>query len=208
MGVLCLDMERIRTPTEFNLFRYNVVETVDVRFDETNGSQREHLPNVLDEVPSSESIKLMGTGEIIPSEAHPEEELIISAPDQPEDNAQTEDNSPNDDNDQQEQNLCPVHPRVANEVQIEKIIDSINAPGPLTRSRATQLANFCGHFSFVSISEPKKVVEAFMEPEWIQDMQHELLQFKLNDVWELVKRPNPWKHNIKNRTACIHHASR
>ena len=71
----------------FNLFHYKVVETVDVRFDETNGSQREHLPNVLDEVPSSESIKLMGTGEIIPSKAQPEEELIISAPDQPEENA-------------------------------------------------------------------------------------------------------------------------
>ena len=77
---------------------------------------------------------------------------------------------PKDDNDQHEQGLHPVHPRVANEVQIEKIIDSINAPGTLTRSRATQLANFCGHFSFVSISEPKKVAEAFMELEWIQDM--------------------------------------
>ena len=50
----------------FNLFHYKVVEIVDVQFDETNGSQREQLPNVLDEVPSSESIKLMGTGEIIP----------------------------------------------------------------------------------------------------------------------------------------------
>ena len=135
---------------------------------------------MLDEVPSSESIKLMGTGEIIPSEAQVEEELIISAPNQPEDNAhpednaQPEDNPPNDDNDQQGQNIRPVHPRVANEVQIEKIIDSINALGPLTRSRATQLANFCGHFAFVSISEPKKVDEAFMEPEWIQAMQEEL----------------------------------
>ena len=27
-------------------------------------------------------------------------------------------------------------------------------------------------------------------------MQDELLQFKLNDVWELVKRPDPRKHNI------------
>ena len=148
----------------FNLFLYKIVETVDVRFDETNGSQRELLPSTLDEAPPSESIKLMGTGEIMPSEAQPEEELIISAPNQPEDNAQTEDNTSNDDNDQHEQGLHLVHPRVANEVQIEKIIDSINAPGPLTRSRATQLANFCGHFSFVSISEPKKVAEAFMEP--------------------------------------------
>ena len=64
----------------FNLFHYKVVETMDVRFDETNGSQREHLPNVIDEVPPSESIKLMGTGEIIPSEDQVEEELIISAP--------------------------------------------------------------------------------------------------------------------------------
>src|SRR4051812_48616834 len=27
-------------------------------------------------------------------------------------------------------------------------------------------------------------------------MQDELLQFKLNDVWELVKRPNPRVHNV------------
>ena len=58
----------------------------------------------------------MGTGEIIPSEAHPEEELIISAPDQHEDNAQPEDISPNNNIDPQEQSLRPVHPRVANEV--------------------------------------------------------------------------------------------
>src|SRR3954467_7673323 len=138
----------------------------------------------------------MGTREIVPSEAQPQEELIISAPNQPEDNAQPEDNPPNDDNDQQEQSLRLVHPRVVNEVQIEKILDSINALGPLTRSRATQLANFCGHFAFVSISEPKKVDEAFMEPEWIQAMQEELQQFKLNNVWELVKRLDPRKHNI------------
>ena len=114
----------------FNLFHYKVVETVDVRFDETNGSQREHLPNMLDEAPSSESIKLMGTGEIIPSEAQRKEQLIISAPNQPKDNDQPEDNPSNNDNDQQEQNLRPVHPRVANEVQIERIINSINAPSP------------------------------------------------------------------------------
>ena len=54
---------------------------------------------MLDEAPSSETIKLMGTGEIIPSEAQPEEELIISAPDQPKDNARPGDNPSNDDND-------------------------------------------------------------------------------------------------------------
>ena len=35
-----------------------------------------------------------------------------------------------------------------------------------------------------------------MEPEWIQAMQEELQQFELNNVWELVKRPDPHKHNI------------
>ena len=76
------------------------------------------------------------------------------------------------------------------------MLDSINAPGPLTLSWATQLANFCGHFAFVSISEPTKVDEAFKESEWIQTMQEELHQFELNNVWELVKRPGPRKHNI------------
>ena len=38
----------------FNLFHYQVVETVDVRFDETNGSQREHMPNLLAELPLNE----------------------------------------------------------------------------------------------------------------------------------------------------------
>ena len=107
-----------------------MVETVDVRFDETNGSQREHLPNVLDETTPSESIKLTGIGEIIPTEEQAEEEIIISAPNQHEDNAQPKANAEDEENDQQGQNLHPVHPRVANEVQIEKIIDSINAPGP------------------------------------------------------------------------------
>ena len=111
MKDLCLAMERIHTPSYkvFNLFHYKVVETMDVRFDETNGSQKEHLPNVLDEATPSESIKLMGTGEIIPSEAQAEEEIIISAPNQPEDTAQPEVNADDEDNDQQEQSLHLVH---------------------------------------------------------------------------------------------------
>ena len=81
-------------------------------------------------------------------------------------------------------------------MQVEKIIDDIEAPGPLTRSKASHLSNFCGHYAFVSITEPTKVDEAFLEPEWIQAMQEELHQFELNNVWELVKRPDPRKHNI------------
>ena len=52
----------------------------------------------------------MGTGEIIPSEAQAEEEIIISAPNQHDDTAQPEANAEDEDNDQQVQNLRPVHP--------------------------------------------------------------------------------------------------
>lgn len=97
---------------------------------------------------------------------------------------------------QLKQNPQAAHPRIENEVVLDKILDDINAPGTLTRSKASHLVNFCGHFSFVSITKPSKVIEAFMEPEWIQAMQDELLQLKINDVWELMKRPDPRKHNI------------
>ena len=70
-----------------------------MRFDETNGSQRENLPNVLDEASPSESIKLMGTGQIIPTEEQVEEEIVVPAPTTREDNAHPEGNPSNDDND-------------------------------------------------------------------------------------------------------------
>ena len=35
-----------------------------------------------------------------------------------------------------------------------------------------------------------------MESEWIQAMQDELHQFELNNVWEIVKRPDLHKHNV------------
>ena len=83
-------MEKIRTPTWiYNSYHNKVVETVDVRFDETNGSQREQLPPVLDELPPEESIKLMGTGEIMPNEEPGADEIVIPAPIQREDNAPT-----------------------------------------------------------------------------------------------------------------------
>src|SRR3954471_21019547 len=47
------------------------METVDVRFDETNGSQKEHLPHDLDEPPLDEVIRSMDIGEIRPVEANP-----------------------------------------------------------------------------------------------------------------------------------------
>ncbi|GJX03465.1 retrovirus-related pol polyprotein from transposon TNT 1-94 [Tanacetum coccineum] len=38
--------------------------------------------------------------------------------------------------------------------------------------------------------EPKKFVQALKDPSWIEAMQEELLQFKLQEVWTLVELPN------------------
>src|SRR4051812_2894221 len=47
------------------------METVNVRFDETNGSQKEHLPHDLDEPPLDEVIRSMAIGEIRPIRDNP-----------------------------------------------------------------------------------------------------------------------------------------
>ncbi|GJY11554.1 putative ribonuclease H-like domain-containing protein [Tanacetum coccineum] len=43
---------------------------------------------------------------------------------------------------------------------------------------------------FLSQKEPKKVIHALKDPSWIEAMQEELLQFKLQEVWTLVDLPN------------------
>ncbi|GKE98380.1 uncharacterized mitochondrial protein-like protein, partial [Tanacetum coccineum] len=37
--------------------------------------------------------------------------------------------------------------------------------------------------------EPKKVIQALKDPSWIEAMQEELLQFKIQQVWTLVNLP-------------------
>src|SRR3954467_10693065 len=101
MKVLCLVTERTRTPTESSImFFTRVVETVDVRFDETNGSQREHLPSVLDEPAPEDSIKHKATEDVIPTEESAEEfipEHEERRADAPEENAEEIDGEENDD---------------------------------------------------------------------------------------------------------------
>ncbi|GJW71908.1 putative ribonuclease H-like domain-containing protein [Tanacetum coccineum] len=43
---------------------------------------------------------------------------------------------------------------------------------------------------FLSQEEPEKVIHALKDPSWIEAMQDELLQFKLQKVWTLVDLPN------------------
>ncbi|GKF29269.1 putative ribonuclease H-like domain-containing protein, partial [Tanacetum coccineum] len=48
----------------------------------------------------------------------------------------------------------------------------------------------CLFACFLSQKEPKKVIHALKDPSWIEAMQEELLQFKLQEVWTLVELPN------------------
>ncbi|GJS50558.1 putative ribonuclease H-like domain-containing protein [Tanacetum coccineum] len=48
----------------------------------------------------------------------------------------------------------------------------------------------CLFACFLSQVEPKKVIQVLQDPSWIEAMQDELLQFKLQKVWTLVDLPN------------------
>ncbi|GJR53018.1 putative ribonuclease H-like domain-containing protein [Tanacetum coccineum] len=77
----------------------------------------------------------------------------------------------------------PVSPilttRVHKDHPLEQIIGDIHS-APQTR-RMTK--NVTEHV------EPKKVIQALTDPSWIEAMQDELLQFKLQKVWTLVDLP-------------------
>ncbi|GJZ02097.1 hypothetical protein Tco_0520058 [Tanacetum coccineum] len=54
----------------------------------------------------------------------------------------------------------------------------------------------CLFACFLSQEEPKKISKALQDDSWVQAMQEELLQFKLQQVWVLVDLP----HGMKNRS--------
>ncbi|GJX12756.1 putative ribonuclease H-like domain-containing protein [Tanacetum coccineum] len=51
----------------------------------------------------------------------------------------------------------------------------------------------CLFACFLSQEEPKKIYEALQDDSWVQAMQEELLQFKLQQVWVLVDLPHGMK---------------
>ncbi|GJT50918.1 putative ribonuclease H-like domain-containing protein [Tanacetum coccineum] len=106
--------------------------------------------------------------------------------------------------------FMPVSPisttRIHKDHPVEQIIGDLNS-APQTR-RMTKNLEEHGLFSlvqqrtnhkdfqnclfacFLSQEEPKKVIHALKDPSWIEAMQEELLQFKLQGVWTLVDLPN------------------
>ncbi|GJX85429.1 putative ribonuclease H-like domain-containing protein [Tanacetum coccineum] len=57
------------------------------------------------------------------------------------------------------------------------------------RTNHTDFQN-CLFGCFLSQEEPKKVIHTLKGPSWIEAIQEELLQFKLQEVWTLVDLPN------------------
>ncbi|GJZ44477.1 hypothetical protein Tco_0591732, partial [Tanacetum coccineum] len=106
--------------------------------------------------------------------------------------------------------FMPVGPipttRIHKDHSVEQIIEDLHS-APQTR-RMTKNLEEHGLFSsvqqrinhkefqnclfacFLSQEKPKKVIHALMDPCWIEAMQDELLQFKLQKVWTLVDLPN------------------
>nr|GEU60687.1 retrovirus-related Pol polyprotein from transposon TNT 1-94 [Tanacetum cinerariifolium] len=52
------------------------------------------------------------------------------------------------------------------------------------------LIKYCLVSCFLSQEEPKKIVNALKDPSWVEAMQQELLQFKIQNVWVLVDYPS------------------
>jgi hypothetical protein len=67
-----------------------------------------------------------------------------------------------------------------------------NILGSLRKGVTTcsHLVNFYQYYSFVSSLEPLKVEQALGYLDWVVAMQEELNNFKRNQVWSLVERPN------------------
>nr|GFC55675.1 retrovirus-related Pol polyprotein from transposon TNT 1-94 [Tanacetum cinerariifolium] len=60
----------------------------------------------------------------------------------------------------------------------------------LTRNQLRSDGDMCMYALTVRTMEPKNVKEAMTDPEWIDLMQEELLQFQRLDVWVLVPAPD------------------
>ncbi|GJV54195.1 putative ribonuclease H-like domain-containing protein [Tanacetum coccineum] len=106
--------------------------------------------------------------------------------------------------------FMPVSPipttRIHKDHPVEQIIGDLNS-APQTRKMTKNLEEHglfssiqqrtnhkgfqnCLFSCFLSQEEPQKVIHALKDPSWIEAMQEELLQFKLQEVWTLVDLPN------------------
>ncbi|GJV93540.1 putative ribonuclease H-like domain-containing protein [Tanacetum coccineum] len=81
---------------------------------------------------------------------------------------------------------------VQSSVQTRRMTTSYSEQGFLSaiyEGRNHQDLHTCLFVCFLSQEEPKRVSKALSDPAWVEAMQEELLQFKLQKVWILVDLP-------------------
>jgi transposase InsO family protein len=201
----------------FNKTTGCVEVTCDLTFDESNGSQVEQVDELCvdKDVPAEKAIRKIAIEEVKPQEEDEEdceiEETTILPPaanpgvsgeksgdsgfsgnsgEKSGDSRPAADTSlGSQEIDLIQQEVSDPHPRVRQSVQRDHPVDNILGSirrGVTTRSR---LANFCEHYSFVSMLEPLRVEDALGDADWVMVMQEELNNFIRNEVWSLVERP-------------------
>ncbi|GKC46274.1 putative ribonuclease H-like domain-containing protein, partial [Tanacetum coccineum] len=87
-------------------------------------------------------------------------------------------------NDQEKEDNAPQTRRMTKNLEEHGLFSSVQQ-----RTNHKDFQN-CLFACFLSQEEPKKVIHALKDPSWIEAMQEELLQFKLQEVWTLVDLPN------------------
>ena len=135
-----------------------------------------------------ESINVV-VDDLTPARKKDVEDDVRTSGDNVADAAKSGENAENSDSATDESNINQPGKRPSIRIQKmhpkELIIGDPNR-GVTTRSREIEIvSNSC----FVSKIEPKNVKEALTDEFWINAMQEELEQFKRNEVWELVPRP-------------------
>lgn len=56
-------------------------------------------------------------------------------------------------------------------------------------STISQVNNLCKYYDFISKIEPKTIFDVLLDEWWLISMLENLIQFKENDVWDIVPRP-------------------
>ncbi|GKB86347.1 putative ribonuclease H-like domain-containing protein [Tanacetum coccineum] len=82
---------------------------------------------------------------------------------------------------------------VIGDVQTRRMTKTTNEEGFISvvyEGKTREDLHTCLFACFLSQEEPYKVIQVLKDPSWIEAMQEELLQFKLQQVWTLVDLPH------------------
>jgi hypothetical protein len=174
-------------------------------FDETNGSQKEHVDRDLvdDEEAPCDALQRKEIDDVRPQD--PSNQPQETCPNdttppaqgldqdnheeyvEPNDQGQEESNDQGGDEDDGDKGEAPPHPRVRQNIQRDHPFDNILGDIKKEATTRSRVANFYEYYSFVSSFDPFKVEDALRDPDWVVAMQEELNNFKHNKVWSLVE---------------------